>query len=133
MLDTLSFSGFLQRIKETIFAVPGSRTKGNGKRGSASQSQCQTQANDADVDADDPEANSDEDAAMQASQPKGGKKGAAIAATDLDVAMCLCFEALCNMAIAMQQTQLKNCHEVLQVGMPAWWPGLFSDAMNICR
>eukprot|EP00775_Hariotina_reticulata_P011091 gene11092-11246_t len=117
MLDTLSFSGFLQRVKETIFAVPGSRTKGNSKRGNASQSQCQTQANDADMDADDADANSDEDAATQASQPKGGKKGAAIAATDPDVAMCLCFEALCNMAIAMQQTQLKSCHEVLQAGL----------------
>jgi len=119
MLDTLSFSGFLQRIKETIFAASSSRTKGGSKRGNASQGQCRTQPIDADVDADDAEPNSDEDAATQACQSKGGNKGSTMAATDLDVAMCLCFEALCNMAIAMQQTQLKNCHEVLQVCMPA--------------
>jgi hypothetical protein len=104
MLDTLTFSGCLQRLKETAFA--SSATKPT-KKGTASQQQSQAQQQD-DEDADDDDA--------PATAPARSSATSASAA-DLELSLCLCVEALTNLAAMAQQVQLRGSQEVLQAAL----------------
>jgi hypothetical protein len=104
MLDTLTFSGCLQRLKETAFASSGAKPS---KKGSASQQQSQAQQQD-DEDADDDE--------PPAAAPARSSATSASAA-DLELSLCLCYETLTNLAAMAQQVQLRGSQEVLQAGL----------------
>lgn len=103
MLDALTFSGCLQRIKETAFASSNSSSKPSSKSMKASQQQSKAMQAD-DDDADDGEAGPSQ------AHP-------ASAAADLEVALCLCCEALANLAVVVKGVQLRNSQEVLQAGL----------------
>jgi hypothetical protein len=104
MLDTLTFSGCLQCLKETAFASSSAKPS---KKGTASQQQSQAQQQD-DEDA--------EDDNMVASAPARSSATSATAA-ELELALCLCFEALTNLAAMAQQVQLRGSQEVLQAAL----------------
>jgi hypothetical protein len=103
MLDTLTFSGCLQRLKETAFASSAKPSK----KGTASQQQSQAQQQD-DEDADDDDA---------APGPSACASATSASAADLELSLCLCVEALTNLAAMVQQVQLRGNQEVLQAGL----------------
>jgi hypothetical protein len=104
MLDTLTFSGCLQRLKETAFASSSAKPS---KKNTASQQQSQAQQQE-DDDADDDDA--------PAAAPARSSATSASAA-DLELCLCLCCEALTNLAAMAQQVQLRGSQEVLQAGL----------------
>lgn len=117
LLDTLTLTGCLQRIKECAFAAPSSSnsstkgSKGSGRGTKASQQQSQAAAADGDDDFD----GADEPAGTQAGRSAAGA-GAASAA-DMATALCLCAEALQNLAVACQAVPLRSNKEALQAAL----------------
>ncbi|WIA29655.1 hypothetical protein OEZ86_012141 [Tetradesmus obliquus] len=104
MLDTLTFSGCLQRLKETAFASSSAKP-GKGKAG-ASQQQSQAQQQDDDDDGDD-----------EAAPAPARAAAVSASAADLELSLCLCVEALTNLAAMAQQVQLRGSQEVLQAAL----------------
>lgn len=110
LLDTLTLTGCLQRIKECAFAAPSSSTKGSKGSGRGTK-QSQAAAADGDDDFD----GADEPAGTQAGR-SGAGAGAASAA-DMATALCLCVEALQNLAVACQAVPLRSNKEALQAAL----------------
>lgn len=107
LLDTLTLTSCLQRVKECAFAAGSSSKAGKGSRGAAKASQQQSQAPAADDD-------------DELDGPDGGSARAGAGATsaaDMDTALCLCVEALQNLAVACQQASLRSDKEALQAAL----------------
>lgn len=100
-MDGLNFSGFLQRVKDTCCASPGA-----AKQQAAAAAAAAADAADQD----------DEDgggsAASAAAGPSSGLGGAGAAD---DAAFCLAFEAVTNLAVALEAVGLRSCPDVLQI------------------
>lgn len=113
LLDTLTLTGCLQRLKEGAFAAPG--TSKGGKRGpKASQLQSQAAAAEGDDELDD----ADEPSGTQTGRAAGAAAAAgAVSAADMETALCLCMEALQNLAVACQQVPLRSNKEALQAAL----------------
>ncbi|KAF8073170.1 Ncapd3 [Scenedesmus sp. PABB004] len=105
LLDTLTFSGCMQRVKESVFAVAAGGKARGAKAGQASQRGA------AQADGDDDGEGSEED---EAPAPA---RGAAGSAADVELALCLCHETLTNLAAMASQTPLRGSQEVLQAGL----------------
>lgn len=114
MLDTLTLTGCLQRLKECAFAAPTSSkgSKGGGRGVKASQQQPQAAAADGDDELDDV----DEPSGTQTGRGAAGSCVAASAA-DMETALCLCVEALQNLAVACEQVPLRSNKEALQAAL----------------
>lgn len=109
LLDTLTLTGCLQRVKECAFAAGSSSKAGKGSRGAAKASQQQSQAAAAAAEDDD-----------ELDGPDGGSARAgagAASAADMDTALCLCVEVLQNLAVACQQASLRSDREALQAAL----------------
>lgn len=112
LLDALTLTGCMQRLKECAFAT-GTTTKGGTKGGGRSKaSQTLAAAAEGDDDMDDAD-----DAPAAASRAAASSSSSAASAADVDVAMCLCVETLQNLAVACQQTSLKSNKEALQAAV----------------
>lgn len=106
MLDALTFSSCLQRIKESVFAKAGTSSNSSKAKGKAAATQ-QQDASDAD----------DEDAAAEAGPSSSHSALQAVSAADYELSLCLCFETLMNLAAMMQQVQLRSNEEILTAGL----------------
>lgn len=106
LLDTLTLTGCLQRLKECAFSAAaskaGSKGSGGGGRGGAKASQLQQQQSQA-AAADDDDGDEGEGAATAGARGAGGAAAAPASAADMDTALCLCVEVLQNLAVACAQ------------------------------
>lgn len=109
MLDTLTFSGCLQRIKESVFAKASKSSGVGGARGKTAASQQQQSTLDG--------SDADDDQAPAAGPGNGCSDSQAASATDLELSMCLCCETLMNLSAMVQQVQLRSCDEILAAGL----------------
>lgn len=107
MLDTLTFSGCLQRIKESVFARTGTSSSGKGKAKATATQQQQQHADASDAD--------DEDAVAGPSSGRAASQ--TVSPVDYELSLCLCFETLTNLAAMAQQVQLKSLDEILAAGL----------------
>lgn len=114
LLDTLTLTGCLQRVKECAFAAAAAGGRGGkaSKAAAAKASQAATAAGDLNDDEDDDDGDDDE------RPSKAPARGAAQqAAASLDVSLCLCVEALTNLAVLVEQVPLRSSREVLQAAL----------------
>lgn len=110
LLDTLTLTGCLQRLKECAFAAPSTSKGAKGRAGKASQQQSQAAAAEGDDEFED---------ADEPSGTQSGRTAAAPAASaaDVETALCLCVEVLGNLAVACQQVPLRSNREALQAAL----------------
>jgi hypothetical protein len=110
LLDALTLTGCLQRLKECAFAAPSTSKGGKGRGAKASQQQLsQAAAAEGDDELDD----ADEPPASQANRAGAS----AASAGDMETALCLCVETLQNLAVACQQVPLRSNKEALQAAL----------------
>lgn len=110
LLDALTLTGCLQRLKECAFAAPTASKGGKGRGPKASQQQLsQAAAAEGDDELDD----ADEPPASQANRAGAS----APSAGDMETALCLCVETLQNLAVACQQVPLRSNKEALQAAL----------------
>lgn len=112
LLDALAFAGCLQRIKETAFAGVSSSAKGTAKvPGGSSRAGGASQATAHD------DAGDEGDAPTQGQGDAAARSGPAMSAGDLDIALCLCREALEHLGSAVGRVSLRGRAEVLHAAL----------------
>lgn len=116
LLDMLTLTGCLQRLKECAFAAPSTSKGGKGRAGKASQQQSQALAADGDDELDDVDEPSGTQGGSRAAAG-GGSSSQAASAADVETALCLCVEVLQNLAVACQQVPLRSSREVLKAAL----------------